>query len=85
MISAGRLIIGASCRIPVCQGDWGSQPSAGIEDGTISKTPTTGLRFDQENSKGTSVRPRRIPNYALGAHTASLGLTFYSKPLHSKS
>ena len=26
------------------------------------------------------MRPRRIPNYALGAHTASLGLTFYSNP-----
>ena len=64
--------------------DWGSQPSAGIEDGTINKTPTTGPRFDQENSKGTSVRPRRIPNYALGAHTASLELTSLES-LHSKS
>ena len=26
------------------------------------------------------MRPRRIPNYALGAHTASLGLAFYSSP-----
>jgi glucose/arabinose dehydrogenase len=65
---------------PRVRRDWGSQSSAFIEDGTISKTPATGPRSDQENSKGTSVRPRRIPNYALGAHTASLGLTFYSNP-----
>ena len=60
--------------------DWGSQSNSDGEDESLSKTSATGLRSDQEDSKDTTVRPRRIPNYALGAHTASLGLTFYSNP-----
>ena len=60
--------------------DWSSQPSADIEDGTISKTPATGPGSAQGHSEGSSMKPRRIPNYALGAHTASLGLAFYSSP-----
>ena len=60
--------------------DWGSHSNSDGEDESLSKTSATGLRSDQEDSKDTTVRPRRIPNYALGAHTASLGLTFYSNP-----
>ena len=60
--------------------DWSSQSSADRKDQRLSKTPATGPRSDQEDSKDTAVRPRRIPNYALGAHTASLGLAFYSSP-----
>ena len=60
--------------------DWGSQPNADTQDENISKTSPTKPSSDQEHSEGTSVRPRRIPNYALGAHTASLGLAFYSSP-----
>ena len=60
--------------------NWGSQSSADRKDERLSKTPATGPRSDQEDSKDAAVRPRRIPNYALGAHTASLGLAFYSSP-----
>ena len=62
--------------------DWNSQSSADadIEDESLSKTAATGPGSDQGQAEGTSIRPRRIPNYALGAHTASLGLAFYSSP-----
>ena len=60
--------------------NWDSQLSADREDESISKTLATGPSSDPGHSGGTSIRPRRIPNYALGAHTASLGLAFYSRP-----
>ena len=35
-------------------------------------------RLQKVDPKSASNQPRRIPNYALGAHTASLGLAFYA-------
>jgi len=58
--------------------DWNSQSSADIEDESLSKTAARGPGSDQGQAEGTSIRPRRIPNYALGAHTASLGLALYT-------
>ena len=60
--------------------DWSSQSSGERKDESLSKTPATGSGSDQGQAEGTAIRPRRIPNYALGAHTASLGVTFYSNP-----
>jgi glucose/arabinose dehydrogenase len=60
--------------------DWSPQSSAGRKDENLSKTASRGPSSDQGYSRNTSIRPRRIPNYALGAHTASLGLAFYSNP-----
>ena len=60
--------------------DWSLQSGADAEGESFTKTPTQEPGPDQTNSNVTSLRPRRIPNYALGAHTASLGLAFYSNP-----
>ena len=60
--------------------DWGSRSSAGAKGEVFNETSTQKLGTVTGTSKGSSIRPRRIPNYALGAHTASLGLTFYSNP-----
>ena len=60
--------------------NWSSQSRADAKGENFTEIPSQKLDTDQTTSKASSIRPRRIPNYALGAHTASLGLAFYSNP-----
>ena len=64
-------------RVPL---DWGSHSTASEKIAHLMGSPTQMPNTDQPTSGASSIRPRRIPNYALGAHTASLGLAFYSNP-----
>ena len=65
---------------PRVSGDWSSQTTAEREGKRLSEIPVTESGSEQRTSSASPIRPRRIPNYALGAHTASLGLAFYSSP-----
>ncbi len=60
--------------------NWSSHSRADAKGENFTEIPSQKLDTDQTTSKASSIRPRRIPNYALGAHTASLGLAFYSNP-----
>jgi len=65
---------------PRVPSDWGVKASATVSGKVAPRNVETDQTLEQVDPKSALIQPRRIPNYALGAHTASLGLAFYSSP-----
>jgi len=65
-------------RVPL---DWGkgiqpsTKPTQVVSAQNSTDDPNLGSELD--NQRAAQSGPRRVPDYALGAHTASLGLAFY--------
>jgi len=51
------------------------EPTRAVSAQNSTDDPSLGSELD--NQRAPPSGPRRVPDYALGAHTASLGLTFY--------
>ena len=66
-------------RVPL---DWGrgiqpsTEPTPAVSAQNSTDDPNLGSELD--NQLAAPSGPRRVPDYALGAHTASLGLAFYN-------
>jgi len=64
---------------PRVPSDWGIEGPATATSGTAPRNVETDQALEQVDPKSASNQPRRIPDYALGAHTASLGLALGAK------
>jgi len=66
-------------RVPL---DWGkgiqpsTEPTPAVS--ALNSTDDPNLGSELDNQLAAPSGPRRVPDYALGAHTASLGLAFYN-------
>jgi glucose/arabinose dehydrogenase len=55
-----------------------TEPTQAVSAQNSTDDPNPSSELD--NQRAVPSGPRRVPDYALGAHTASLGLDFYSNP-----
>ena len=60
--------------------DWVSQITQYTKYGKAPAGPPNLQKAEESERRDRVAAPRQVPNYALGAHTASLGLTFYASP-----